>query len=93
MIFLGLASNYHARDIWRHSFAHGNKKDYVTLEAELAKRYGSDLARTSLIFSGRSAIALALKSFLASGKLQRRYLTLLLCFFLPLCFLLFLELS
>ena len=71
MIFLGLASNYHARDIWRHSFAHGNKKDYVTLEAELAKRYGSDLARTSLIFSGRSAIALALKSFLASGKLQK----------------------
>lgn len=71
MIFLGLASNYHARDIWRHSFAHGSKKDYTVLEAELAKRYGSDLARTSLIFSGRSAIALALKSFIASGQLQK----------------------
>ena len=71
MIFLGLASNYHARDIWRHSFAHGSKKDYAALEAELAKRYGSDLARTSLIFSGRSAIALALKSFIASGQLQK----------------------
>ena len=71
MIFLGLASNYRAKDIWRHSFAVGSTKDYQSLEAALAKKYHSDLSRTSLIYSGRSAIALALKSFLASGRLQK----------------------
>lgn len=71
MIFLGLASNYHAKDIWRHSFAFGTKKHYVALEHALAQRYGSDPARTALVYSGRSAICLALKSFLASGQLQK----------------------
>lgn len=71
MIFLGLASNYRAKDILRHSFAVGSKKDYQNLESALADRYGSDLAHTSLIYSGRSAIALALKSFIASGKISK----------------------
>lgn len=71
MIFLGLASNYRARDIWRHSFVLGSKKHYVALEEALAKRYQTDLARTSLIFSGRSAICLALQSFIASGKVKK----------------------
>lgn len=71
MIFLGLASNYRAKDIWRHSFAIGTKKDYQALETALAKRYGSDSAHTSLIYSGRSAIALALKSFIEAKKLQK----------------------
>ena len=71
MIFLGLASNYSAKDAWRHSFAVGTKKDYQALETALAKRYGSDSEHTSLIFSGRSAIALALKSFIESGKIKK----------------------
>ncbi|MBQ3293857.1 DegT/DnrJ/EryC1/StrS aminotransferase family protein [Candidatus Saccharibacteria bacterium] len=71
MIFLGLASNYTAKDIWRHSFAAGTKKDYDALESALAKKYNSDPSRVSLIFSGRSAISLALKSFLASDKVEK----------------------
>ncbi len=71
MIFLGLASNYSARDIWRHSFILGGKKDYNALESALAERYGSDLEHTSLIYSGRSAICLALKSFIESGKIKK----------------------
>lgn len=71
MIFLGLASNYTARDILRHSFVLGNKNDYAALERELSKRYGADLAHASLTFSGRTAISLALKSFVASGRIAK----------------------
>lgn len=71
MIFLGLASNYTARDIFRHSFILGNKEDYLQLERELSKRYGADLENLSLVFSGRTAISLALKSFIASGKVKK----------------------
>ena len=71
MIFLGLASNYRARDIWRHSFAFGTKKDYQALESALAEKYSSDLDHTSLVYSGRTAICLALKSFIASGKVKK----------------------
>ena len=71
MIFLGLASNYTARDILRHSFALGGKKDYTDLEKELSKKYSADLDNLSLTFSGRSAIYLALKSFLESGRLKK----------------------
>lgn len=70
MIFLGLASNYSARDTFRHSFTLGSKKDYLALENELAKKYGADLDHVSLIYSGRSAICLALKSFIESGRVQ-----------------------
>ena len=71
MIFLGLASNYTARSIWRHSFAHGRKKDYLDLEQELSRRYGAGLDQLSLTFSGRSAIYLALKSFIESGRMEK----------------------
>lgn len=71
MIFLGLASNYTARDIWRHSFAYGTKKHYDALESTLAERYGSDPSRTSLVYSGRTAICLALKSFISSGRIKK----------------------
>ena len=70
MIFLGLASNYHARDIFRHAFILGTSRSYRALESALAARYGATLAHTSLIYSGRSAIALALQSFIASGRLS-----------------------
>ncbi len=71
MIFLGLASNYTARDILRHSFAIGNKRDYIKLEKELSKKYKTDIDNLSLTFSGRSAIYLALKSFLESERLNK----------------------
>ena len=71
MIFLGLASNYGARDIWHHAFAIGTKNNYLALEQELSKRYGADLDRLSLTFSGRSAIYLALKSFIESGRIAK----------------------
>lgn len=70
MIFLGLASNYSARDIWRHSFTLGSRRDYRRLELALASRYGATLANTSLVFSGRTAIYLALQSFIESGRLK-----------------------
>lgn len=71
MIFLGLSSNYTARDIWRHAFILGTRKSYNELENALAERYGGDLLHTSLIFSGRSAICLALKSFIESGRVKK----------------------
>ncbi|MBQ3261063.1 DegT/DnrJ/EryC1/StrS family aminotransferase [Candidatus Saccharibacteria bacterium] len=71
MLFLGLASNYAAKDILRHSFILGTKKHYHALERALSTRYGASLANTSLIYSGRSAIAIALKSFIASGRLKK----------------------
>lgn len=71
MIFLGLASNYNARSIWHHAFAVGTKKDYLALEQELSRRYGADLEHLSLTFSGRSAIYLALKSFIESGRMAK----------------------
>ena len=71
MIFLGLASNYTARDIWRHSFILGSRKDYIELEDALSKRYGANVDRLSLVFSGRSAIYIALKSFIESGRINK----------------------
>ena len=71
MIFLGLASNYRARDIWRHAFVLGGKKDYAALEQELAKKYSTEPEKVSLIYSGRSAICVALKSFIESGRIKK----------------------
>jgi len=71
MIFLGLASNYQFKDILKHSFALGRKKDYKTFERELAARYSASLENVSLIYSGRSAISVALKSFILSGKVEK----------------------
>ncbi len=71
MIFLGLASNYRAKSILKHTFALGRKKDYLALERELSNRYRAPLENTSLIYSGRSAISVALKSFILSGKIEK----------------------
>ncbi|MBR3319071.1 DegT/DnrJ/EryC1/StrS aminotransferase family protein [Candidatus Saccharibacteria bacterium] len=71
MIFLGLASNYTARRTWHHAFALGNKKDYDSLEQELSRRYNANIDQLSLAFSGRSAIYLALESFIESGKMNK----------------------
>lgn len=71
MIFLGLASNYRAKDILKHVFALGHKKDYYSLERELASRYSAPLENTSLIYSGRSSISVALKSFILAGKVNK----------------------
>ncbi len=71
MIFLGLASNYTAKDIFRHSFILGTKKDYQNLESEISRRYNADPEKVSLLYSGRSAIAIALRSLLESGKLSK----------------------
>lgn len=70
MIWLGLASNYSARDILRHSFAVGTNRDYLALESALSDRYSVPLAQTTLIYSGRSALALALLSFKEAGLLK-----------------------
>ena len=71
MIFLGLASNYSAKDLLSHLFCLGTKKDYIKLERELAKRYNSSTEQTSLVYSGRTAICLALESFISSGKIKK----------------------
>ena len=71
MIFLGLASNYSSKDVFRHSFTIGRKKDYQNLELALAQKYQAPLEKASLIYSGRSAISLALKSFITSGKVKK----------------------
>ncbi len=71
MIFLGLASNYRAKNILKHMFALGRKRDYLALERELSNRYHAPLETTSLIYSGRSAISVALKSFILSGKIEK----------------------
>ena len=70
MIFLGLASNYSAKDILRHLFSVGTKTDLKNLEQTLAKRYGATLKNTALVYSGRTALYLALEAFKKSGKLK-----------------------
>lgn len=71
MIFLGLASNFSAKDLIFHSFCLGTKKDYRALELELSRRYSAPLDRLSLIYSGRSALSLALKSLISSKKVHK----------------------
>ena len=70
MIFIGLATNYRASDILRHLFAFGSKRHHELLESALASRYGATRENTALVYSGRTALALALESFLACKKLR-----------------------
>lgn len=70
MIFLGLASNYSARAVLRHTFAFGSKTDRRNLELALSNRCASDPDHVSLAYSGRSAIYFALKSFIKSGRIN-----------------------
>lgn len=64
MIFLGLASNYRAKDILRHLFAWGTKKDHQNLVSALEKHYDG---RAYLYHTGRSALAAAFQSVLPDG--------------------------
>ncbi len=64
MIFLGLASNYRARDILRHLFAWGTSRDSARLTKALEEKYGG---RAQLYHTGRSALAVAFQSILPDG--------------------------
>ena len=68
MIFLGQASNYRGRRIWRHLFAHGSAADSRRLRQALARRYGATtLADVQLYHTGRSALAAAIQSLVPAG--------------------------
>ena len=69
MIFLGQASNYRGRRIWRHLFAHGSATDSRRLRQTLARRYGATtLADVQLYHTGRSALAAAIQSLVPAGS-------------------------
>ena len=69
MIFLGQASNYRSRRIWRHLFAHGSAADSRRLRQTLARRYGATtLADVQLYHTGRSALAAAIQSLVPAGS-------------------------
>ena len=69
MIFLGQASNYRGRRIWRHLFAHGSAADSHRLRQTLARRYGAaTLADVQLYHTGRSALAAAIQSLVPAGS-------------------------
>lgn len=69
MIFLGQASNYRGRRIWRHLFAHGSAADSRRLRQALARRYGATThADVQLYHTGRSALAAAIQSLVPAGS-------------------------
>ena len=69
MIFLGQASNYRGRRIWRHLFAHGSAADSHHFRQTLARRYGAaTLADVQLYHTGRSALAAAIQSLVPAGS-------------------------
>ena len=69
MIFLGQASNYRGRRIWRHLFAHGSAADSRRLRQALARRYGAtELADVQLYHTGRSALAAAIQSLVPADS-------------------------
>lgn len=69
MIFLGQASNYRGRRIWRHLFAHGSAADSRRLRQTFARRYGATtLADVQLYHTGRSALAAAIQSLVPAGS-------------------------
>ena len=69
MIFLGQASNYRGRRIWRHLFAHGSAADSRRLRQALARRYGATaLADVQLYHTGRSALTAAIQSLVPAGS-------------------------
>ena len=66
--FLGLAAGYSGRDIWRHTFAAGFKRDCQELKKYLRKHYGDgDDTQVILCKNGRSALCLALKAYFQPG--------------------------
>ena len=62
--FLGMAATYRARDVFRHFFAIGTKRSCDKLCAYLKERYGGE---AMLCKNGRSALAIALKSYFDPG--------------------------
>lgn len=69
MIFLGQASNYRGRRIWRHLFVHGSAADSRRLRQTLARRYGATtLADVQLYHTGRSALTAAIQSLVPAGS-------------------------
>ena len=62
--FLGMAATYRGRDVFRHLFAVGRKKHCGKLCAYLKERYEGDAI---LCKNGRSALAIALKSYFEPG--------------------------
>ena len=69
MIFLGQASNYRGRRIWRHLFAHGSAADSRRLRQALARRYGAtELADVQLYHTGRSALTAAIQSLVPADS-------------------------
>ncbi len=71
MLFLGQASNYHAKDILRHTFSFGTKTDAQKLRSHLAKRYNVDKDNIALFGTGRSALAMAIKLTVKDAPSQK----------------------
>ncbi len=68
--FLGMAANYSASQMWRHTFAWGRKSDCRALKRYLRERYGGkddDDTKVILAKNGRSALCLALKAYFQPG--------------------------
>ncbi len=61
MYFLGQASNYRAKNILKHTFSIGLKRDFEALRAHLAKRYNVSSNSVYLYHNGRSALSEGLK--------------------------------
>ena len=62
LYFLGSGANY--KNIWKHVFSHGTKKDIDRLEDYLSKRYSGKAITTK---NGRTALYFALKTYLRPG--------------------------
>lgn len=59
--FLSLAAQFRLRDVLRHTFAFGTKKDSERLISHLAKRYHTSKEKVALYATGRSALARAIE--------------------------------
>lgn len=68
MIFIGQASNYTWKTSWRQVLVRGHQKDTVKFEAELARRYKSEVSRVRLYHSGRSALTAAIIATAPKGS-------------------------
>lgn len=68
MYFLGKAANFSRKDVFKHTFAVGTKKDSSSLEKYLAKRYVAEEKNIALTANGRSALSIALKTFLPKNS-------------------------
>lgn len=61
MVFLGLASNFSARQVFAQLFATGGQRHSLRLRQALAEKYSGTLAQTALYHTGRSALTVALE--------------------------------